>query len=302
MSKTLAELIEENAAFRKMRADAGIANASIELQASITTLGGATGGAVPYEVRTSPVLPRPRRLTVRDLLAPGTTSASLVTYPQETGFANNAAVVSEGESKPESAIVIEDENAPVRTIAHLVNTSSALFEDSPALRSYASARLLAGLTLVEEEQLLMGDGTGMNLRGLVTWAEAYDDTGQIGVTMWHVLRHAMRQVEIAEFAASGIVINPTDAEKLDLLADTTGQFIRPDWAPPIVSTPAMTEGDFLVGAFADAAQIFDRQQASVLISREHSDNFERNRVTILGEQRLALACYRPEAFVVGSFE
>jgi hypothetical protein len=38
----------------------------------------------------------------------------------------------------------------------------------------------------------------------------------------------------------------------------------------------MTEGQFLVGAFQMSATIWDRMDATVEISREHSDYFIRN--------------------------
>src|SRR3546814_3746850 len=63
----------------------------------------------------------------------------------------------------------------------------------------------------------------------------------------------------------------------------------------------MTAGNFLTGAFRLGAQIFDRQDARVEVSTEDSDNFRKNLVTILAEERLALAVYRPEAFIRGGF-
>jgi HK97 family phage major capsid protein len=67
-----------------------------------------------------------------------------------------------------------------------------------------------------------------------------------------------------------------------------------------VSTPAIAQGNALVGDFAAHAQILDRQDANIAISFENKDNFIKNMATIRVEERLALAIYRPEAFVKGS--
>lgn len=61
----------------------------------------------------------------------------------------------------------------------------------------------------------------------------------------------------------------------------------------------MGTGKFLTGAFNLGAQIFDRQQAAIAVATENEDDFVRNLVTILCEERLALAVYRPEAFIYG---
>jgi HK97 family phage major capsid protein len=73
------------------------------------------------------------------------------------------------------------------------------------------------------------------------------------------------------------------------------------WGRPVVSTPAMTNDKFLVGAFRLGAQIFDREDANVEISTEDADNFTKNMITIRGEERLVLVVYRPEAFIYGGF-
>jgi HK97 family phage major capsid protein len=72
------------------------------------------------------------------------------------------------------------------------------------------------------------------------------------------------------------------------------------WGRPVVATPAMNLGYLLVGAFKLGAQIFDREDANVEVSTEDNDNFRKNLITIRGEERLALAKYRPEAFVYGA--
>lgn len=85
------------------------------------------------------ILPGQARLTMRDLLAPGTTDSNNIEYVRETGFTNNAAPVAEGGAKPYSELKFELENAPVRTLAHLFKGSRQLLDDAPALMSYIDA-------------------------------------------------------------------------------------------------------------------------------------------------------------------
>jgi hypothetical protein len=73
------------------------------------------------------------------------------------------------------------------------------------------------------------------------------------------------------------------------------------WGLPVVATKAIAEGKFLVGAFNDAAMIFDRQQSTVEISLEHGENFIKNLATLLYEERLALAVFLGAALRYGSF-
>ena len=64
----------------------------------------------------------------------------------------------------------------------------------------------------------------------------------------------------------------------------------------------MPAGKFMVGAFNMGAQVFDREDANVQVSTEDGDNFTKNLVTIRGEERIALAVFRPQSFVYGDIE
>jgi len=69
------------------------------------------------------------------------------------------------------------------------------------------------------------------------------------------------------------------------------------WGLPVVTTTSMTVDTALTGSFRLGAQIFDREDANVVVSTEDQDNFVKNMVTIRSESRVALAVYRPEAFI-----
>lgn len=277
---------------------------------SLTTdAAGSAGALVPNDRRGLQVELPQRRLTVRALLAQGNTASNSIEYEQEKLFTNAAAPVAEGALKPQSELQFEDKTAPVRTIAHWMRTSVQILADAPALRSIIDQRLRYGLATVEENQLLNGSGTGQNLLGLVTAATAYAAPGGLAATSQvDIIRLMILQAALAEYPPNGIVMNPIDWAAIEMAKDGDGRYLigNPQgtlsptlWGLPVVATQAMGEDKALVGAFNLAAQIFDRQDATVEVSTEDQDNFARNKVTIRAEERLALAIYRPQAIVYG---
>lgn len=134
-----------------------------------TTVGaGRSAGTslVPGQRVPGIIAPPNRQLTIRDLIAPGQTSAASVEFVKETGFTNSAAPVAEGTQKPKSDLTFDMETTPVRTLAHIFKASRQILDDAPGLASYINARGTYGLKFVEEGQLLNGDGTGQNLHGI----------------------------------------------------------------------------------------------------------------------------------------
>lgn len=277
---------------------------------SLTTDAAGSAGALIQSDRRGLQVELPqRRLTVRSLLLPGNTNSNSIEYEQEKLFTNSAAPVAEGALKPQSELQFEDKVATVRTIAHWMRTSVQILADAPALRSIIDQRLRYGLASVEEAQLLNGSGTGQNILGLVTAATAYVAPGGLtATTSIDIVRLMILQAALAEYPPNGIVMNPIDMASIEMQKDTQGRYLignpqgtinKTLWGLPVVETQAMGVDKALVGAFNLAAQIFDRQDATVDVSTEDQDNFVRNKVTIRAEERLALAIYRPQAIVYG---
>lgn len=273
---------------------------------------GASGSWVRPDRIISPLaMPGLQRMTIRDLMAPGRTNSNLIEYVKESGFTNSTGIAPENTTKPQSDLTFTLVQSPVATLAHWIRATKQILDDAPMLQSYIDTRLRYGLMLVEERQLLNGSGTGGNLNGVATQAVAYAAPIVVaGATMIDTLRLALLQVELALYPPSGIVLHPSDWAAIELLKDTQGRYIFANpqqlatprmWGLDVVPTMSMTQGRFLVGAFSMASQVFDREDANVLISTEDQDNFIKNLVTIRAEERLASAVYRPEAFVDGPF-
>jgi Phage capsid family. len=258
------------------------------------------------------IMPGLRRLTIRDLLAQGRISSNALEYVRENLFTNNAATVAEKALKPESDITFSKETANVKTVAHWIQASRQVMDDAPMLQSYVNNRLMYGLALKEEDMLLNGDGTGDDLEGINLVATDYDSSlNATGDTRADLIAHAIFQVTESEFSASGIILNPRDWHGIALLKDNEGRYIfggpqaftsNVMWGLPVIPTRAQDQGTFTVGGFDMASQVWDRMDASIEVSREDRDNFVKNMLTILCEERLALAHYRPKALIKGTFE
>lgn len=317
--KSMGQRIVESEGFKSMDSSA---RKSMRVQMERKDLMGvtATVGAgvsagnslVPGDRQAGIVAPPQRTMTIRDLLMQGQTDASNIEYVVETGFTNNAGMQVEGAAKAKSDIAFNLKNAPVRTIAHYFKASRQLLDDARGLASYIDGRATYGLRLKEEQQLLTGDGTGANILGIVPQASAFVANAGVtvvGATMIDRLRLAILQSVLAEYPASGFVLNPINWAGIELLKDADGRHIISNpvnagvarlWGLPVAETQAMAVGTFLTGAFGMAAQIFDRMDIEVLLSTENEDDFIKNMVTVRCEERLALAVYRPEAFVTGT--
>ncbi|ACF90358.1 TPA: phage major capsid protein [Salmonella enterica subsp. enterica serovar Typhimurium] len=284
---------------------------NIPVNAALISSGVAEGVVEPQRLPGIDTTPK-QRLFIRDLIAPGRTSSPAIFWVQQTGFTNKAAVVAENTTKPYSDIAFTTKITPVTTIAHMFKASKQILDDFAQLQSTVDAEMRYGLKYVEEQEILFGDGTGVHLHGIVPQASAFSAEFKVeqqnGIDD---LRLAMLQAQLARFPASGHVLHFIDWAKIELTKDTLGRYILANpsgltgptlWGLPVVATEAAAfKGKFLTGAFNAGAQIFDREDANVVISTENADDFEKNMISIRCEERLALAVKRPEAFIYGSF-
>jgi hypothetical protein len=228
--------------------------------------------------RLGPVNMALEERTVADLMGQGTTDNNTIEYYEETTFTNAAATVAEGVAKAESAIAWTLRTEPVRKIAHWIPATKESLDDVSFLESTIRTRLAFGVQRTEEAQLLTGDATGTNLRGLInrvgiqTQAKGADPTPD-------AIYRAMQKVRGA--AGSGfaepdaVVLHPNDWTDIKLLRTAEGMYIwgnpsdeGPDriWGKVVRQTTGMTEGTGLVGAFRAHAQVVRREGVTVTLS------------------------------------
>jgi len=260
-----------------------------------------------------------RILTVRDVLPTSSTNSNLIEFTREASFTNNAGPTVGGSpeayenvTKPESAITFSLVNEPVVTLAHFIPASKQVLDDAGSLASHIDNRLMYGLKLKEETQLLAGTGANHQLNGLITQATAYVNSASPDYTNEiDIIRDAIRQAHVAEYRPDFLVLNPLDWFSIEIRKvgagddryvvgnPNAGLMSNTIWGLPVVVTNSIAAGTFLMGS-SMACEIKDREQAAVEMSLEDSTNFQKNMVTIRAEERLALCVYRTEAFLTGA--
>lgn len=261
-----------------------------------------------------------RDVHIRNFMNVGQTSEGSIEYmvddtaspPQAEPQYSSQSGATELVAKKVSNWTFDMVTVPVRTIAHYVVASRQILNDVPRLRSYVDNQLRYGLALAEDEQILYGTGTGGDLSGIMT-NNAIQNAGGVasGDTFLDHIRKAIALGRVAEYAMNGILLHPTDWSAIELLKGNDDHYLwvtvpnggEPRlWRVPVYETTAINQGDFLVGNWTLAAQLLDREQATLRIAEQHDDLFVKNGVVILAEERVALTVFRPKAFVKGSFD
>ena len=275
---------------------------------------------VPSDRRPGIVTGPQRRFTIRDLFAAIPTNSNLVEFTRELTFTNNAGpqggttsptvAGGEGEIKNESGMTFQLANTPVITLAHWIPASRQVLSDAPALQQHVEQRLLYGLKLEEESELLNGVGTNGQLDGLIHNATAFN-RGSTNLTALDAVALGIAQLIASEYEPTGIVLNPNDwwSSRFMLAKNAQNEYLLGNpanmteprlWGLPVVVTNTMPAGSFMVLDAARTGYIADREDAIVRISESHGDYFVRNLVVLLVEERLAIVIQLGAAMVYGS--
>lgn len=256
-----------------------------------------------------PIMPVPRqaRIFMRDLLPVAPTTMSAIPYVRElTPVTYEAGVtgVAEGATKPVANVAFNGVLAPVVTIATTITLSKQMFADGPMVVSYLNGRLPYLLKLQEDYQLLNGSANNYpNLSGILNQTGIQTQAASPSGDDASILGNAFANIELADGAVTGVVMNPVDAWHMftKRAAGGSGTFDAGTpfsaipmsvWGVPTYRTRAKAQGTALVADFQHCGQIFDRQQINMQIYQERYA--EQNLVLFLVEERLAAIWPRPD--------
>lgn len=248
----------------------------------------------------------------------GSTDSDLVDYvrlnarPSSAGFVNEATTVVGGAEdglKPEGSLSFEVVTAAVQTIAELVPVTRRAFSDAGQLRTIIDQLLSEDLRRGMEQGMYSGTGTSPAFRGILNTAGINTVAFDAAVPLEQLIRKGMTQIRLDFEEPDYIAMNPLDAEKLAfrrgndggaqtgayLIASPTQGGIPTLWGKPVVEDAMILEGRVLIGT-KNAATLWVREGANVMVSDSHKDWFQRNVLALLAEARAAFGVQRPSAF------
>jgi len=311
----LAKAIKEGA-LEGMK-NGGARSSAFEIKADMTVAADFTGDVIPPQrvpgYKFDPTTPQ----NIRQLIPIGSTNSDVIKYVKESGYTNGAAAKAEGATLGQSDFDMTATDANVRKIGTYLRISDEMLHDTPQISSYLSARVPAKLMEVEDDQILGGNGSAPNLDGFYNSGTNFDvsSNGKFyqsveAANEFDVLVAAINQLQLSNYKADYILLNPTDFHKILLLKDTTNNYLKdqvyqglqPNFLGcPIAVNNEVTAGTFLVGNFAQAAQLWVRDNVSVEFFTEDGTNVRDGFVTVRVMERVALATYLPNGIIDGNF-
>jgi HK97 family phage major capsid protein len=326
--KSLGQLYVESEAYTHAKSIGRGNNVPVEIERKDITSATGSAGALTDQFRNPEIYKNPDRLLfIRQLVNRTPVTDSAVEIMRENVFTNNAAPqydvsgtpVNQLVAKAKSDVTFSLETVPVRTIAHYMVASRQVLADAARLRNYIDNRLMYGLNLEFDSQMLYGDGLTENFKGLFVDA-GVSDIGEIAtgtsaadlpLAMIDHIRGAITELQVNDYYnVNGLIMNPVDWQTIETAKGSDGHYIWvtvPNggetqlWRVPVIVTNAVQAGDFLMGDWTMGATLYERESMAVRVADQHADLFVKNGIVLLGEERAAFAIELPKAFAKGQF-
>lgn len=308
--RSLAQMAESSAPIGRVNLGVGVAREDIVARlgrfaaAGEVTVGNAARGTTYVGVAEAPR--RPLRLL--DLIPALSMDGRSIEYSQVAGSLDTAAETAEGAVKPMHAVDYLDAEAVARTVAHWTKLRKQQLADTPQLEGAIRNRLAYGVLRRLETQVLSGDGLGENLRGILNTTGVASVAYNAAELAADQALEGLVAVLLSEATPNFVALNPRDwANMLKAKAGGSGEYFSGGpfvataerlWGTVAVPATGVPAGTALVGDATVGCTLFVREGVTVIASDSDQDDFLRNKLTLLGEGRFALAVWQPSAFAV----
>lgn len=256
-----------------------------------------------------------RKVHMSDILPGGNIGpGNSFTFMRENGVGEgNFAPVAEGALKPQFDLDLVEATVQIETIAGWMRVTRKAMNNIPGFASYLSQRLPDKFERVKDAQILYGNGTTPNLKGILTSGNFVASTATISDKLIEKLITDIAVLEDTyERDATGIVLRPLDYYGFfKNKATGSGEYDLPMgvtfvgnqmylFGIPVYASTAITSPDYIVGDFAMGAQLLTQEGMRIEFFEQDGTNVRENKVTVRVEGNYALPVYGPDYFIKGT--
>jgi HK97 family phage major capsid protein len=260
-----------------------------------------TGVQIADIDREMPVRDAQKR--ARDLFTVTRISGNAVTYFRQGAYEGKPAVTAENAKKPQNSTSFESITLPLSKVAAYIKETDEIVTDAPFLADEVENSLIFEVMNVEDSEII---STVARTTGIL--AGTYGaGSGSIAATLEDGVLYAIKQIKtVGHLNADSVIINPLDMYALQTAKDANKQYIGGGffygaygngeykapvflWGVPVFESAEVAQGSVLVTA-KQAVKIWTKgNDVDVKLYEQNEDDAIYNRVTLVGEERLAVA-------------
>ena len=246
------------------------------------------------------IAPQPRRTAVADFFTKATISGNAVTYFRQGAFETSAGIgtTAQGNKKPQASTSFAGTTLALAKIAAWIKETDEIINDAPFLASEVQNSLVYQIGKAEDSYIINAIGGTQGIG-----AETYDGTT---VTFADgILASILKVKDEAAYDASVVIVNPADLYTLLTAKDSNKQYYGGGyfsgaygngaygvpssiWGVQIIASSTVSQGQALICA-REAVKVWKKGGIDVKLYEQNEDDALYNKVTLLGEERLAAA-------------
>ena len=258
---------------------------------------------------------RRRELSYLASVSVGSISSNRAVWIEQITSTGTPIMLGEGDAKTQLDSIWVEATMGVKKIAVYGKVTTELMADIPQLISFIEADLMKRMDIVLETNLFSGTGVGDNLKGVITYASAFN-AGSLAGTITSaneldVLEAVATQVKIGFGQPNAVYLHPSDMAKIKLIKDIQGRPVWKDYVTTngmmnisgmnIIETTAVTAGTY-VGGDMTVVRVLNRSELGITIGLDGND-FTNNVKTLLCERRIVqfVSANDTQVLVTGTF-
>ena len=245
------------------------------------------------------IAPQPTRRAAADSFTNVNISGNAITYFIQGAYEGTPAATAESAKKPQNSTSFEPVTLSLTKVAAYIKETDEILYDAPFLASEVQNSLVYQVGKVEDSTVI-GAVQGTTGIGVAEYDALNNETLADGI-----LGAILGIKGGSAYDAAVVFVNPADLYALMSAKDQNGQYIGGGyftgaygngtynmptsiWGVPVFASSDISSGEALVAA-REAVKVWRKSGIDVRLFEQNEDDAIYNRVTLVGEERLACA-------------